>query len=873
MAWVRNPNDPNRVVALIAPGGTGKTALAERVLSLLADYSAAGVFVWSFYEDKNTLKCLTEASQYFFDAAPRETGRLLEHLQDGFRDSALPHLLILDGLELVQADENTGRARGALEEMLLRRFVTWIASGHGVKVKTLITSRYPLPDLANWEGVGYCPIELEDLEPEAALALLRRRGVRGTDDELNALAEGVHYHALAVDFLGMYLHRFGNGDPANAPELTPDAVGTLPKGQQLSKVLGSIAKRLADEERDLLARLSTFPSGLSVGDLQTALAQGEAAAGSLAGSGPVRLLQILRSLQDLGFVFRSDNSARETYTAHPLVREYYQRFIGTTERKQVHRAVARKRSLNLSERPQQKPTAPADLDRYEQVIESTLLAGDPAKAFELYRYGLGGYDHLDAVVGDDARGMRVLRLFSTDGTPATAGLGLPEATRTLLVNDWGLFAVALGDLVSARQAVEIGADLAGARLDHKLVCVIYCNLAHVEMLAGRWPAARDSAIRAQEAAAQSQGRAGREMEFAYTSLAAATAGLGEVAEARRHFAAATALRGEPVLVALGGVWEAEFKLATGDPEAARTQTETSRTTCLNNDWKDDAALCETILGRCHLPFDDRLLGPHRRLARLRRWLARLCRWFVLIGVPIAWIAARVLLGVSPGELVEPGDGEARSNRAVGILFALIITSFVWFVALWYTLPERWLVALQLTDPPPEQRLAVGREHAGRTGDVELTLRCHLLAAEIARRAGNYRRARSEALDGIQLADSSGFGRWQLDLRLELARIHLTAGNPHQAVEPAEWVLKRSQAEGCRYAWGVADGFHLLGIAYARLGNAAKAADALARAIDRRKPLGHPGLADSEAAYGRLTGTRRGRLRRAWNALRRTIGLG
>src|SRR5207249_3417666 len=105
----------------------------------------------------------------------------------------------------------------------------------------------------------------------------------------------------------------------------------------------------------------------------------------------------------------------------------------------------------------------------------------------------------------------------------------------------------------------------------------------------------------------------------------------------------------------------------------------------------------------------------------------------------------------------------------------------------------------------------------------------------------------------QLADSCGFGRWSLDIRTELAQIHLAASEPAKAIPPAEWVLGRSQEPDCQYAWGVADGFHLLGIAHAHLGEAAKARDYLTRAIETRTPLGHPGLPETRAELDTLGG--------------------
>jgi Tetratricopeptide repeat len=67
------------------------------------------------------------------------------------------------------------------------------------------------------------------------------------------------------------------------------------------------------------------------------------------------------------------------------------------------------------------------------------------------------------------------------------------------------------------------------------------------------------------------------------------------------------------------------------------------------------------------------------------------------------------------------------------------------------------------------------------------------------------------------------------------------------------VLKRSQEPDCQYAWGIANSLHLLGVAHARLGDKAKARDYLERAIEKRKPLEHPGLKETEAELRKLKG--------------------
>jgi hypothetical protein len=65
------------------------------------------------------------------------------------------------------------------------------------------------------------------------------------------------------------------------------------------------------------------------------------------------------------------------------------------------------------------------------------------------------------------------------------------------------------------------------------------------------------------------------------------------------------------------------------------------------------------------------------------------------------------------------------------------------------------------------------------------------------------------------------------------------------------VLKRSQEDDCQYAWGIADAFHLLGVAHARLGDTARARQYLRRAVKARRPLEHPALPETEDELRRL----------------------
>src|SRR5579883_504091 len=405
--WARAGDDPTRVVSLVAAGGTEKTALAERVLDSLRGYTAAGVFVWSFYEDQQTESFLRQAHAYFGEHEEPErasTGGLLDRLNHRLRASGLPHLLVLDGLELVQATGASGCPLGGLEDPLLKRFLRWVATGHGTRTKALITSRFPLPDLADWTDRGFRSHALEDLDLDAARAVLRRRGVRGSDADLDDLGESVHRHALTVDVLGSYLGTFHDGDPTAAPSFDPEFLAdTDLKTDRLHRVLTRYAQQLLPQERDLLARLSMFPRGIGLGVINSLVAAGGAVAGALARCEERAVRKILERLQKLGLVFRYTVGREPTFTAHPFLRGFFEKLLGGVDPRQVYKRLSRDLAAGLEARPDQYPTELVDLDRYERLIEATRLSGAVRQSFELYAARLGGFWQLGKRLGENAR--------------------------------------------------------------------------------------------------------------------------------------------------------------------------------------------------------------------------------------------------------------------------------------------------------------------------------------------------------------------------------------------------------------------------------------------------------------------------------------
>ncbi len=102
------------VLALVGLGGAGKTAVAARFLDELTAHRG-GLFVWSFYQEPDAGLCMQEAYRYFAHseaAAPAKGLGLLHPLQDALMEGG-PHLLVLDGLERVQRQSDSGSSSTA----------------------------------------------------------------------------------------------------------------------------------------------------------------------------------------------------------------------------------------------------------------------------------------------------------------------------------------------------------------------------------------------------------------------------------------------------------------------------------------------------------------------------------------------------------------------------------------------------------------------------------------------------------------------------------------------------------------------------------------------------------------------------------------
>lgn len=555
-AWLDDP--AVRVITVVAPGGSGKTALVRELLRGRRD-----VFVWSFYESPD--------ADAFAAALP----------------AAHAGVVVLDGVEAIQSDGVGGRARGSLEAPGLRRFLRSVADGLQ-PCKVLATTRTALVDLDAWAGSSLRALTPGALDVTAAASLLARYGGGGDPRAAAQLFERSGGHPLSLDVMASFTGRFLDGDPSRLGALDLDAAAhDDPLARRLARVLREYAERLPPVERDLLARLAVFPRGATVDSL-VGLAAHPTLAGSLAGAGRVDLVVHLTRLTETGLAFAQ--SERSRYSAHPFVRDVFKSLVTSRE---VHAHARDALRATLARRPGAAHLDDASLDLLAELAEHTLAAGEPDEAAQVYLRAMGGFAYLGLTRGAFAFGLRVVGTFAPDAAVASLDAALSPASRLALSYDHALYASSLGDLVAAREALDAHVSLALTHGARGRLLVVARARAWFDRLAGRFDDALAHTAEAAERALAFDSYADLARALALTGAVHHAA--GDLARAGTAFERARALGDRPT--ARRGLWEAAWRLDVGDLDAAEALGRAVREDMAARGWCVHAAEADALLGR------------------------------------------------------------------------------------------------------------------------------------------------------------------------------------------------------------------------------------------------------------------------------------
>ncbi|MCI0643843.1 MAG: hypothetical protein L0346_03020 [Chloroflexi bacterium] len=327
-------NDPaHPLLALIALGGTGKSALAWRWQSVGARRAVPlqTIIWWDFYQPNAGVAEFLNDVLTFIGDRPQEYGnsrlqlsRLWQRLDQG------PTLVVLDGAErLLRAYGSLGAAylgdaEAEVGERHARDCVDPVAGtllaglAQRPGCKTLLTSRLLPRELEGRAGgllAGVRRHTLTGLSLEESQQLFKTLGIQATRAEVQAVCEPLGYHPLSLRLLAGYVAH----DPAQPNDLRA-AVHYDPTDDLLGRrqhVLSRAYDSLPETARQLLSQLAAFRSSVSW-ETVVAVFGGDGTEAQRA----ARLQDALWLLERRGLVQRAVQDGRTSYDLHPIVRRY-----------------------------------------------------------------------------------------------------------------------------------------------------------------------------------------------------------------------------------------------------------------------------------------------------------------------------------------------------------------------------------------------------------------------------------------------------------------------------------------------------------------------------------------------------------------------
>lgn len=589
--WWHNPEV--QVSALIGWGGTGKSALARKWFDSREenDVKTDGVFWWGFYRNPYLDRFLDSLLNYLSQGRT-DISQLkgmyakVEKIEEFILEGA--HLIVLDGLEEMQKGETTDEF-GCMVHWELSELLKYFADAKD-KGLCLITTRYPLTDIKNYEGSSYQTLEVEQLSQKDAMALFAKTGVRGTQEEIAAVTEEYKGHALSLTLLANYVAQDFGGDINKAKEI-PKFYSDSEAGGKAHRILLWYEKQLTEEQRSFMKIFSLFRREITEEDFERVFRTKMEIDinNALMDMRPFSFHRLVDNLQDRRLISKSSDN---TYTTHPLIKNYFESIFDTEDRKLCHKRIYQ----YLGEHAKEHPKTLEEMQPLFEQIYHGCQANMYQEAFDLYWqniqrkeeyfliYKLGAWDTC----------LNIIKNFFEQGDFQADPLIPSARTKAELISTAGLAMKMLGRLEEPEALYNRAIELNISQKDWRNASIDYLNITLLQMLAGQLNERKETTrkvIRLTRKANEIEYECYSTAYFAHTLFL-----LGETKKAIRWFEEANKLqmRYDPIvkyLYSIRGVLYADFILALGKTERALEITRDNLKISKRRNLVNDINLC------------------------------------------------------------------------------------------------------------------------------------------------------------------------------------------------------------------------------------------------------------------------------------------
>jgi tetratricopeptide (TPR) repeat protein len=614
--WYTNPEV--RVGALIGWGGVGKSAIVRNWYDTLDSNAIKpdGIFWWGFYRNAYLEQFLNALLRFVsqgriepetIKSTWEKTDRIKEYIHQG------TYLIILDGLEQMQKSAS-GDEFGKMIHREITELLHYLADVPKDGL-CLITTRYRLKDLEDWHGRGYKNLSLIDLSIPDSLLMLRRRGVKGSEEKMTEVIKRYKGHALSLTSVAGYLNRYYDGDIKQAPEVE-FILGDKDRFKDVNKLLRKYAEKMSEAERISLYIFSLFRREVTEEEFagvfqhkpffqKESFTKEKVFNDVLVKMNELDFRDLIIGLVDWRLI--AYDETKKTYATHPLIKGYFESDFDEKNKRLCHKHIYQYFGEHAPEQPE---TLEEMQPLFEQVYHGCAAGLYDEVCYDVYwekikrktEYFIT--DRLGAWETD----LSLVRTFFPEGDFSQMPLVSEKSRQSLFLNEAGIALLYTGRPKESETLLVRRINLAIEDEIWEAASIGYQNLAELQFLTGEIERALPSAKKALDAAEKAEYDKYIVVSKAYLAWILHLQGKSE--DAGKKFRQADELEGKGSgyrLWGLTGVWYADFLLSLKRIDEAFELTKQNLELCQSENLTNDISTCH----RCHGAIE-RIMGNHKK---------------------------------------------------------------------------------------------------------------------------------------------------------------------------------------------------------------------------------------------------------------------
>ncbi len=568
--WYKNPDV--HIGALIGWGGEGKSAIVRKWYDSLKSnvIKPDGIFWWGFYRNAYLDRLLDSLLDYLAQGRInlneiKSTWAKVDKINELIQEAE--YLIILDGFEEMQKGKEYGEDFGCMAHRELTEILKNLADSKS-KGLCLITTRYPLTDIKNWEGLSYQRLEVERLSIEEARALFEKVGVKGSQEEIDEIVEEYKGHVLSLTLLSKYLVEDFKSDTKKAKEIPPFH-SDKEAGGKAHRILLWYTKQLLKEQLAFMEIFSLFRRAVNERDFEGVF-RSEMETSMNKPLIDMNLFSFKRMVDNLCDRRLITKGQDDTYTTHPLIKGYFELIFEEDDKKLCHKKIYEFIGTYAPERPE---TLEEMQPLFEQVHHGCAADLHEEAYYNVYRQKIMRWDERFLVrnLGAWETNLSLIRNFFQEGDFQKKPLVSKIKEKSYLLNETGLSMMCIGRLEEVEGFYKKSIELDISQRDWAFASTTYINLVSLQTLTGNLLKARESSMKAIQLS-----RKGKHLSYELHStirLAYTLYLLGDIKKASIEFERVNELQKKvdpsaKYICSVGSIRYAEFLLRQGRVDEA-----------------------------------------------------------------------------------------------------------------------------------------------------------------------------------------------------------------------------------------------------------------------------------------------------------------